>query len=251
MLHAQKHPLLNNLVYHALVRPSLHKQFDHVSLRQAAPVPNDVPLILCANHSAWWDGYMCMLLNEMILHRNAYVMIEDTQLRRYQFLRWTGGFSVNRSDARSASQTLSYAVHVLSHDPRAMVIIFPQGEILGNDVRPLRFFSGVGHIARNVVRAAGRCVLLTCALRYEFIGEQKPAAFIHTGALILLETETAARAVTAQAESALTHDLDALHDDVAHYRFADFTTLISGGPSINRLWDAVRGRSQIHKVGRQ
>jgi len=249
MLQAQKHPLLNRLVYHALVLPALRSHFDHIALRRAAPTPDDAPLILCVNHSAWWDGYLCMLLNETTLHRRAYVMIEEAQLQRYRFLRWTGGFSVNRTDVRSATETLAYAAHVLSQDPRAMLIIFPQGEILGNDVRPLRFFSGVGHIAKHVVRASGRCTLLPCALRYEFIGEQKPAAFIHTGAPLLLESEAAARAVTAQAADALTGDLDALRDDVTHYRFSDFTTLLTGGLSINRLWDAVRGKGQIRRVG--
>ena len=248
MLPAQKHPLLNALVYHGLVRPALRSQFDRIRLRHAAAAPDDTPLILCVNHSAWWDGYLCMLLNETTLRRSAYVMIEDTQLQRYQLLRWTGGFSVNRSDARSASESLAYAVRMLTTDPRAMLIIYPQGEILGNVVRPLKFFSGVGHIAKNVVRAIGRCAVLPCALRYEFIGEQKPQAFIHTGAPLLLETESAARAVTAQAEAALTRDLDTLHDDVAHYRFADFATLMTGDASINRLWDTMRGRRQIQRV---
>ena len=249
MLPAQKHPFLNALVYHGLVRPALRSQFDRISLRRAAAPPDGAPLILCVNHSAWWDGYMCMLLNETTLHRNAYVMIEDTQLQRYQFLRWTGGFSVNRSDVRSATESLAYAVRVLSNDPRAMLIIYPQGEILGNDVRPLKFFSGVGHIAKNIVRAVGRCAVLPCALRYEFIGEQKPQAFIHTGEPLLVESEGAARAITAQAEAALTRDLDALHDDVTHYRLAGFDTLMTGGASINRMWDAVRGRGQIRRVG--
>lgn len=248
MLQAQKHPLLNQIVYRGLVLPALRGHFDHIALRQATPEAIDAPLVLCVNHSAWWDGYLCMLLNEVVLHRNAYVMIEEAQLQRYQFMRWAGGFSVNRSDVRSATATLAYAARVLSEDRRAMVIIFPQGEILGNDVRPLRFFSGVGHIARHVVRAAGRCALLPCALRYEFIGEQKPAAFIHTGAPLLLDTDGAARAVAAQAADALTRDLDALRDDVTHYRFADFTPLLTGGYSINRLWDAVRGRKQIRRV---
>jgi 1-acyl-sn-glycerol-3-phosphate acyltransferase len=251
MLPAQKHPVLNQLVYRALVLPALRSSFERISLRSTSHAPVDAPVILCVNHSAWWDGYMCMLLNERILHRSAYVMIEDTQLQRYQFLRWTGGFSVNRSNPRSATESLTYAAHVLSNDPRAMLIIYPQGEILGNDVRPLKFFSGVGHIAKNVVRAVGRCAVLPCALRYEFVGEQKPQAFIHIGEPLLVESESAARAITTQAEAALTRDLDALHDDVTHYRLADFDTLMTGAASINRIWDAVRGRGQIRKVESQ
>ena len=52
-------------------------------------------------------------------------------------------------------------------------------------------------------------------------------------------------------QAALTQELDQLREDVVAYRFESFKPLVSGGWSINRLWDAVRGKGQIKQVGRE
>ncbi len=248
MIETRKNPLLSRMIYALLVRPSLRGGFNRVRMRRSAPLP-DVPVIWCANHSSWWDGYLGMAANELRFKRDAYVMVEATQLARYGFFRWVGGFSVDRGDARSALDSLRYATNLLVTGPRRALLIFPQGTISANDARPLSFFAGIGHIARDIARASGACALVPLALRYEFIGEQKPEAFISAGQPLLVDAGARPKAVAAEAEAALTGELDQLRADVVGYRFDSFDDVLTGTLSINRLWDRVRGKTQIREVG--
>ncbi len=248
MLTARKNRALNWLIYQTLVYGPARRHFARIRLRQAAPNPerNGPPVILFANHSSWWDGYMVMLLNEQAWGLDAYVMIEEAQLARYPFFRLVGGFSVNRQNGRSAAASLAYGAGLLNHKPGRMLLIFPQGEILANDRRPLTFYSGIGHLARRV--RDGRFYPL--ALRYEFIGEQRPEAFLSVGAPLRFPDNSAtSKDITATLAQALTNELDALRDDVIAYRLQSFTTLVSGAQSVNRLWDALRGKPPIQDVG--
>ncbi len=248
MIDARKNPLLSRMIFALLVRPSVRGGFNRVRMRRSAPLP-DVPVIWCANHSSWWDGYLGMTANELRFKRDAYVMVEATQIARYGFFRWVGGFSVDRGDARSALESLRYSTDLLSARSKRALLIFPQGTIAANDARPLSFFSGVGHIARNTARTTGVCAIVPLALRYEFIGEQKPEAFISAGPPLLVEAGAQPKAVAAEAEAALTRELDQLREDVVGYRFDSFDDMLTGTLSINRVWDRVRGQTQIREVG--
>jgi 1-acyl-sn-glycerol-3-phosphate acyltransferase len=254
MIEAKRNPLLNRWVYRLLFKSGLRGAFNRVNIRGANLHPTDpmLPVIWYGNHSAWWDGHVPFALNEEVWRREAYVVVEDTQLSRYQFFRWIGGFSLNRKNARSAVESLSYAARVLTEAPNRSLLIFPQGEILSNDIRPLVFYNGVGHIVKNVLKRASAIALVPIAIRYEFIGEQKPEVFASVVDPIICASDEMADAkqITARMQTALTRELDQLRDDVIHYRLDSFTTLLSGAWSVNRLWDALRGRKQIKDVGR-
>ncbi len=253
MLTARKNHLLNALIYRGLIKSGLRGAFGQVNVRQLGPWPKpDVPVILYGNHCSWWDGHLGMAVNEEHWHRDGYVMMEDKQLERYGFFRALGAFSLSRSDARSAMQTLNYAAELLTHTPGRMLLLFPQGEILANDVRPLHLFGGIAHLVKKIVDQVGACALYPMALRYEFIGEQKPEAFISVGHPLVVTTETLptpAKQLLGQLETVLTDTLDQLHNDITAYQFGTFEVCINGGWSINRWWDAVRGRVPIARVG--
>lgn len=255
MLIARKNRLLNRLIYLGLIKSGLQGAFVRVNLRQASAVPgSNRPVILYGNHSSWWDGHLGMAVNEERWHLDGYVMMEDKQLQRYSFFRSVGAFSLNRSDTRSAMHTLDYAAELMTQSPGRMLMLFPQGEILGNDVRPLAFFNGIAHLVKKIVERVGQCALYPMALRYEFIGEQKPEAFISIGEPLQLAREslpTPIKYLTGQMEVRLTQELDWLHRDVTMYQFTTFEACISGGWSLNRWWDAIRGRAPMAQVGRE
>ena len=254
MIPAHKHPLLNKLIYKLLMQSGLRTSFMQVNLRQATAAPDgNTPVILIANHSSWWDGHLPMALNEERWHMDGYMMVEDTQLTRYKFFTWGGAFSVDRHNARSALASLQYAVDLLTRAPRRLLILYPQGEILANDVRPLHFFSGVGHLVKDVTQRAGACAVYPAALRYEFIGEQKPEAFISIGPPTTFTAADLppAKGIATALDTALTGELDRLRADVVAYQLQLFEPLLSGGWSINRWWDALRGRHAMKPVGRK
>ncbi len=175
-------------------------------------------------------------------------MMEDTQLMRYPFFRYAGAFSVDRHNPRSGVESINYIAGVLKARPGRCLLMFPQGELRANDVRPLGFYTGIGHI----VKRTGNCLAYPVALRYEFVGEQQPEAFISIGEpQVFGAAEEKPKDIARRMEPALTAELDRLREDVVARRFGSFTILMSGAWSVNRLWDAIRGRPQIRQLGPQ
>ena len=238
MIPARKFPLGQRLVAQYIER-SLRKQFDVVYLRERAPRTEEqraLPLLLCANHSSWWDGYVALVV-ERALGLDAYLMMEEAQLRRYFFFSWVGCFSVNRQDVRSALQTLQYAGRLLKERAGRMVWLFPQGEIVPNDRRPLVFFNGAAYLAR----LAAPIVVSPVAIRLEFLREQHPALFISLGEPLSVSQEET------HAPGFLKTWTQRLEERVVAGRLADFRAVLRGGASTNRIFDKVLLRKQIDR----
>ena len=121
-----------------------------------------------ANHCSFWDG---ILLNEMLRRHRAqplYCMIEEPQVRKHPFFRRIGGFSIDRGRPRDIRSAIDYASDLLNGTVRgasrnrnaAALVVFPQGEIQPNDVRPLGFKRGIARILkqrRNRKSSQSRC----------------------------------------------------------------------------------------------
>ncbi len=249
MIPAKKFPLGAALVWW-LIRTSLRKHFDNVYLRmrtERSVEQQALPMIICANHSTWWDGYVAALIQHQ-LRLDGYLMMEEAQLRRYFFFAWLGCFSVNRQNARSAIQSLQYAARLLKERPGRMVWIFPQGEIAPNDRRPLVFFSGVAHLAR-MVRSA---LIYPAAIRIEYRAEQRPDLFISLGEPWRVSEEDLqapafVKECTQRLEASVTAELEQLHDDVTAANFDDFTRIMHGKSSTNRVFDAFLLRKPMQR----
>jgi hypothetical protein len=223
------------------VRSALWSHFARVWLRfdRPIPAPAERPLIFYMNHPSWWDGYLAIVLNRMVLRERvqSFCMMDERELRRYRFFTWLGAFSVDRRDARSAMRSVAYISRLLAERPGRALAIFPQGEISPNDRRPIQMFSGMAHVARR----AGGATLWPVALRFEFRGEQRPEACIRAGPTHYLAADSDARSAAAEAGARLTAACDALRDDVNSGRLDGYQVLLSGRPGPDKLWDAARG----------
>ena len=235
---ARKTPRVEAAIYRTMVRPSLRRSFHRIAI--SAPYEEDwrgMPTIFYANHVSWWDGYMAFFLFDERWRIEAYLMMEEPQLSRYRFFQWCGCFSVDRYDPREGMRSVIYAAHLLQARPDRALWIFPQGEIVPNDRRPLRTYAGAAHIARRVGRV--RCVPV--ALRFEFFGEQRPEALIRLGPPHIAE-DTDTRALHADMDRRLLIEVEGLRADAIAGTTASYRTALTGHPSINVLWDRVRGR---------
>lgn len=247
MLPAQKNPLGGALVWR-MIYSSLQKHFDRIYFRTATPLTDEqrqLPIIFCANHSNWWDGYVAALV-ERHLGLDAYLMMEEPQLKRYFFFRWVGCFSVDRHNARSAIKTIQYAAKLLKGHPGRFVWLFPQGEIAPNDQRPLVFFSGAAHLAK----LAAPALLYPVATRIEYMAEQHPDLYISIGEPLLLGSEELQtpgflKNYTKTLEAQVTSELDRLKTDVVACQLSEFTQILHGKTSTNRIFDALLLRKQI------
>jgi 1-acyl-sn-glycerol-3-phosphate acyltransferase len=252
---ANKNALGNRLVQAVLIKPGLRRAFGGIYV-YVDPATLEVrkdaacPIVLCMTHSGWYDGYLAFLLNQNVFHRDGYLMMEEVNLARYFFFTWVGVFGVDRDNVRSALASIGYISGVLSEGEGKMLCMFPQGTMRHPDLRPLKLYSGVATIARRV----GRCAIVPAAIRYDFLMEQHPDAFLRLGPPIIVDTQRSpvnAKELTNNLTEALTAAADHLHVDVSAYNHAQYRRLMAGRGSINNLWDEVvrkvRGASQFYK----
>jgi 1-acyl-sn-glycerol-3-phosphate acyltransferase len=240
---ANKNVLGSRLVQKVLIMPALRRAFggvyayvDPATLR----VRKDMacPILLCMTHSGWYDGYLAFLLNQRVFHRDGYLMMEEVNLARYFFFTWGGVFGVDRDNVRSALASIEYISGILNEGEGKMLCMFPQGTMRHPDLRPLKLYSGVATIARRV----GRCAIIPAAIRYDFIMDQAPDAFLRLGAPIMVDAQRSpihARELTNSLARALTAAADQLHADIREYNRAPYRRLMAGRGSINKVWDEV------------
>lgn len=177
------------------------------------------PLIIYANHSSWWDG---LILFELLKKSDfdSYVLMEEKQLNKYRLFRKLGAFSIVRENFRESIKSLNYAVEILSTGKNKTLLIFPQGEIFPNDIRPLKFFNGLAFLVEKLEK----CILIPCSIRLEFIQNFKPEIFVKFGEIeFYSQTKNLKRNfLTKQFEETLTANLDSLKSDIIENKFNDF-----------------------------
>lgn len=181
----------------------------------------DLPLVLYVNHSSWWDGLTAFEIGRAAA-LDHFLMMEERQLRQLFLFRRLGAFSVVRENPREAVQSIHYAVDLLKEKPTRAIWIFPQGEILPNDVRPLKFHNGLARI----VEKTGKCAVAPVAMRYEFQGEFKPAAFAKIGQSEVVANVENAKQLMAQFLIRLTETLDELKIDILNEKLDIYKDLL-------------------------
>jgi 1-acyl-sn-glycerol-3-phosphate acyltransferase len=191
---------------HALFRPYLRglckRRFHAVHLMGDAPtLPPEIPVLLLPNHSSWWDGFFAYLLNDVLFKRRHYVMILEHSLRKLWFFQRIGGFSVNQQSPKSLLETLDFTLRLLQSSAPSvpLVVIFPQGELRPSWARPLGYSRGVERIVKkfaqhnlqqkfqqNLQQTAQSLAVIPLAICYEFLGDEKPHAFLECGAVRMI-----------------------------------------------------------------
>lgn len=228
MLTARKNRLFE-LLFAVYNRNLLRRRFNGLRVRGfeymrcQATAEDGVPMLIYMNHSSWWDA-----LAPVYVARCAgvewYAMMEEKQLIQFPFFRSLGCFSVVRENPRAARLSLDYAARLIEGTNRA-VGIFPQGDTLPNDVRPLAFYSGAAHVARRLKTVR----LMPLAMRYEHLADFRPEIFVRIG-----EPETLTghekidvKELTARLAERLTREVDAMKRDIIEQNFEGFEEILA------------------------
>lgn len=182
---------------------------------------SDLPLVLYANHSSWWDGLVAFEIGRAA-GLDQFLMMEEKQLKQLFLFRRLGAFSVVRENPRESVRSINYAARILKEKPNRAVWIFPQGEILPNDARPLRFYGGLARILEKTER----CRAAPVAMRYEFLGDFKPVAFAKIGCAETFTNVTNVKGLTERLALRLTETLDELRAAVSAGETSEFLDLI-------------------------
>jgi 1-acyl-sn-glycerol-3-phosphate acyltransferase len=179
----------------------------------------DAPTIIYANHSSWWDGLVAFQISR-VLKMDSFVMMEEKHLKRLFLFRKLGAFSVVREKPFEAIKSINYAVKLLKEKRGRALWIFPQGEIVPNDLRPIRFYKGLS----KIIEKLGKCVVIPAAFRYEFSGEYKPEIFVRIGEKDFFDNDSKNKSV--DFEYKMTLLLDKLKSDVLNKNFNEFDNII-------------------------
>lgn len=183
-----------------------------------------IPLVIYANHSSWWDGLIAFEISRRA-RLNSYVMMEEKHLKKLFLFRRLGAFSVVREKPRQASESINYAVSLLKEKPKTALWIFPQGEILPNELRPLKFYNG----AAKIIQKSGGVFAVPLAIRGEFRGDFKPEIFVRIGEPELISTDKKVKTknLTANFETTLTEVLDNLKIDVLTDNLQNYENILT------------------------
>ncbi|MCA1625359.1 MAG: lysophospholipid acyltransferase family protein [Acidobacteria bacterium] len=178
-----------------------------------------IPLIIYANHSSWWDGLIAFEISR-IAKLDGFVMMEEKHLKKLFLFRRLGAFSVVRENPRAAIKSINYAAEILVETSNRTLWIFPQGEILHNDLRPLKFYNGLTRIIEKI----GQCYAAPVAMRYEFLTDYKPKVFVQIGKVDLFfgNENFKRRKIINILELKLTETLNALKCDIQNKNFTKF-----------------------------
>lgn len=225
MITAKKNSLIENLF--AVYNKNLIRRYFNalhisglVNCYESTPA---LPLIIYLNHSSWWDGLVAFELSRK-MKLDSFIMMEEKNLKRLSFFRTIGAFSVDRENRRSSLKTLNYVIDLLEDTPNRALWIFPQGEILHNDVRPLVFYNGISRIIEKL----GKTRILPVALRFEFLDDYKPDIFIKIGAVQTISSEQNfnPKKTTKFLADILAANLDELKKEIIEKNFNDFERII-------------------------
>ncbi|MBX7079918.1 MAG: lysophospholipid acyltransferase family protein [Nannocystaceae bacterium] len=169
-------------------------------LREAAAAG---PVLIVANHHAWWDAVVALWLSQRVLALEAFALMESAQLQRLRFFGLVGGFGVDRSAPRDGALALRYATTLLDR-PGRVLWLFPEGAIVSSRA-PLRFEPGAAAIAARVPALQ----VVPLGLRYEPGDHERPSLWLCCGPPLRPDADVAtATAQLQQAVAACLDDID-------------------------------------------
>jgi 1-acyl-sn-glycerol-3-phosphate acyltransferase len=198
------------------------------------------PLLLVANHTNWWDGFLAHQVTRALgLHFQ--ILMDAKGVAAYPVFKRFGAVPVRRGSAAGSVADL----HAVGQNlrPGVAVWIFPQGERRPQGARVARCEHGAAHLAL----ARERVRIVPVAIRYPFLGEQLPEGFLLLGGSWLAGRaegpaggREARQALTAEIERRLNEVVAALDARLAAEAVGEFRTLVQGRLSINKRMDRVR-----------
>ena len=227
-----------------------------ISISGLPPDTAGHPLVIFTNHASWWDPLVGLVIKDQCFcDRSMFTPIDAGMLQRYRMFAKFGFFGVEQGTRRGAVQFLRTSQSSLSH-PNHLLAVTPQSRIADVRERPVRFQSGIGHLAAQVDGA----LFLPMSTEFVFWEERLPEILVRFGEPIEVNRANdggrSAEAWSALLEQQLTTNLDALAVEAKRRDPSDFRTIISGGAGqggIYDLWRAlkakVRGESFVKEHG--
>lgn len=133
------------------------------------------PVIFAANHVAWWDALLLVVLDRA-LGGVGWAVMDAANLRRLPFLGWVGALPLDRSSHERSIACLQASAALLDRPGRSLWI-FPQGRQRPAHLRPLDLKHGL-----DTVHAAAAVPVIAVSVNYVFLERNRPAALLRFSA---------------------------------------------------------------------
>lgn len=183
----------------------------------------NVPTIVFAPHTNWWDGIVGYNICTRILKKEIRLMVEE--LNRFPILRRAGAFPVNKKSPQASMMALKYSVDVIE-DLENLLYIFPQGIIKPPNFRPIEFQTGLAYIAQKAAKKYGKVNLVPIGINYFFLRADKPEVMVEVGDVITLDNANIDRKeYSEQLAKILENTCDKQNSDIAEGNLKGYKTL--------------------------
>ena len=184
----------------------------------------DMPTIMYAPHSNWWDGIVAYAISSGICKKEMRLMVEE--LKRFPLLRHAGCFSINKKSPQASMTALKYAIDELGNH-NCHLYMYPQGIIKPPNYRPIEFQSGLAYLVDKTVKKYGKVALIPVAVNYMFLRDNRPEVFAEFGNRIEIFANN--KIDRKELTESLAKNLEELCDkqfyDISHARFEGYDTL--------------------------
>ena len=234
MIPAQKHAYVERW-FQDYAERYLRRSFHRVLLLGDLPERPPGPVLVCLNHSSWWDMLVSFWLSRAVLGWDCYGPMDRRQLARYPVLSRIGVFGVDRQSLQGGREFLEYAGILLAGQQRALWVT-SQGAMVSNDRRPVRLYSGIARLACALPEAH----VTTAVLDYEFWEDRLPEAFVRFGPVRREEPGTDATALLDKLAATLEQEMDRLDAARRQRDPSLFRELLGGESSLSPVYDLFR-----------
>lgn len=222
------------------VRSYLRRSFHTVHLLGEPPQFEDdgrTPLLVCLNHSSWWDVLMAFYIEKEFFGWDLYGVMDERQLQRYRLFTNLGMIGVDRTSLAGAREFLDYTETLLRGQRRALWLT-PQGAMLSNRERPIVFQPGLAHLAQRL----GNFHIARVALHYEFWDDKQPEAFVSISPVehVTIGADFRRREFLHTQERRLETELETLLTAVRKRDPSQFASLLHGASGVSPTYDILR-----------
>jgi len=211
-----------------------------VSCDGLPPEARGLPLVVFTNHASWWDPLVGLVMKDAFFpERQLFAPIDAAMLARYRMFAKLGFFGVEQRSRRGAAQFLRTSEAILQ-SPQHLLAVTPQSRFADVRERPVKFQSGLGHLATRAERAD----FLPMAMEFVFWEERLPEILVRFGEPVEVRREHALAFThdywTDLFEQKLEAAQDALSLQAQRREASAFKTLLLGGAGQGGVYDLWR-----------
>jgi 1-acyl-sn-glycerol-3-phosphate acyltransferase len=134
------------------------------------------PIIFLTNHSTWWDGFLIYRLNKHFYKRPLYLLMLEKELVKYSFFSRVGAYSIQPGHSKKVLESLRYTRLLLNSPAKEnpSICIFPQGELIPWESRPVKFKPGIDWILKDTHNPVA---IILVGIIVKFLEQQRPQVF--------------------------------------------------------------------------